>query len=269
MDNLISVIIPCYNQAKYLSFAVKSVLAQTINNWECIIVNDGSKDDSFKIAKQLAELDSRIIVVNQDNTGLSGARNAGINIANGEFILPLDADDAISDNYLEACFNTFIKNSNTVLVYGKAEKFGNINAEWLLPPYDYKDLLFSNMIYCTAMYKKQSWVEAGGYDSKMIYGFEDWEFWLNMLNEFSIVICNKDITFYYRIKEQSMYDSMSNKHIELMRRNIYLKHHEKYNHLFIDPIAVFHEKEITEMKFQRLLSRPDWYLKQLVKKFLQ
>lgn len=265
---MISVIIPCFNQAEYLEFAVNSVIAQTIVDWECIIVNDGSTDDSLIIANRLAELNDRIKVINQKNLGLSAARNAGVETAKGEFILPLDADDAISPNYLEISLNTFLLNPDLKLVYGKAEKFGKVAEEWILPPYEYKALLFNNMIYCTAMYRKVSWVECGGYDPKMIYGFEDWEFWINILTESSKVICNNNITFYYRVKDASMYHSMSSKKIELMRREIYLKHYNKYNNFFRDPIRLYHDKEVAEMKFELLLKRPDWYLKQLVKRIL-
>lgn len=96
----VSVIIPCYNHAQYLGEAVKSVIEQTHANWECIIVDDGSTDDTEKVAKQLCETDDGIRYIYKNNGGLSSARNAGIAAAIGEFILPLDADDRIHSKYI-------------------------------------------------------------------------------------------------------------------------------------------------------------------------
>ncbi|MFV8358229.1 glycosyltransferase family 2 protein, partial [Flavobacterium sp. XS1P32] len=87
----VSIIVPCFNQAQYLSEALKSVLEQTYENWECIIVNDGSPDDTKQIAQKWVEKDSRFKYIFKENGGLSSARNEGINYAKGTFILPLDA----------------------------------------------------------------------------------------------------------------------------------------------------------------------------------
>lgn len=91
----ISVIIPCYNQGRYLQEAVDSVRAQTYRHWECIIVNDGSNDNTKEVALQLCSVDSRIRYVEKQNGGLSSARNRGLDNANGEYIQFLDADDRI------------------------------------------------------------------------------------------------------------------------------------------------------------------------------
>ena len=98
---LISVIVPCYNQAQYLDECLQSVLDQTYTDWECIIVNDGSPDHTEEIAKKWVEKDARFRYLFKENGGLSSARNAGIEIAKGEWILPLDADDKIGNQYLE------------------------------------------------------------------------------------------------------------------------------------------------------------------------
>lgn len=92
---MFSVIIPCYNQAVFLSDALESVLGQSYRNWEAIVVNDGSPDDTETIARGYMRKDTRIKYVYKENGGLSSARNKGIAMALGEFILPLDADDVI------------------------------------------------------------------------------------------------------------------------------------------------------------------------------
>lgn len=103
----ISVVVPCYNQAQYLDECLQSVLNQTYQDWECIIVNDGSPDNTEDVAKSWAEKDTRFIYLSKENGGLSSARNAGIEIAKGEWILPLDADDKIGERYLELAEKEF------------------------------------------------------------------------------------------------------------------------------------------------------------------
>ena len=97
MENtpLISVIVPCYNQAQYLDECLQSVLDQTYQNWECIIVNDGSPDNTEEIALQWTAKDPRFTYLKKENGGLSSARNAGIEVAQGEWIQFLDCDDKI------------------------------------------------------------------------------------------------------------------------------------------------------------------------------
>jgi glycosyltransferase involved in cell wall biosynthesis len=96
----VSVIMPCYNQGQYIDEAVDSVLTQTYQNYEIIIVNDGSTDE-FTNEKLKNYNKPKTQVIHTANQGLSAARNNGIHASNGEFILPLDADDKIANTYLE------------------------------------------------------------------------------------------------------------------------------------------------------------------------
>ena len=94
-DLLVSVIVPCYRQAKYLPRAIESLLEQKHRNWECIIVNDGSPDDTREVAAQLTRQDPRIRYVEQDNRGPGSARNRGLAEVRGDFVQFLDADDLL------------------------------------------------------------------------------------------------------------------------------------------------------------------------------
>lgn len=98
---LVSIIIPCYNQAQYLPETLQSVLDQTYTNWECIIVNDGSPDTTDEIAQEWLAKDSRYKYIYQENKGVSSARNLGLEYALGEFIQFLDSDDIIHYQKLE------------------------------------------------------------------------------------------------------------------------------------------------------------------------
>ena len=102
---LVSVIVPVYNVEKYLSRCLDSLINQTLKNLEIICINDGSKDNSIKILEEYSQKDNRIIILNQDNAGLSAARNNGMNHAKGEYIGFVDSDDWVNLNFFEKLYN--------------------------------------------------------------------------------------------------------------------------------------------------------------------
>lgn len=104
---LISIIVPIYNAEIYLDKCIKSILNQSYDNFELILVNDGSADNSANIVKKYMENDKRIIYLNQKQSGVSAARNNGINNAHGDFITFIDADDMIEKDYLEYLLSLF------------------------------------------------------------------------------------------------------------------------------------------------------------------
>ena len=133
MKKKISVIIPNYNYARYLDQAIQSVLKQTYNNLELIVVNNGSTDNSLKV---LEKYENEIILIDQANLGQSGARNSGLSRAQGELIAFLDADDFWEPNKLES--QNQLVNDSTQLVYCGIMQFkdpGNGNEQILLPKY--------------------------------------------------------------------------------------------------------------------------------------
>lgn len=247
-----SIIIPCYNQAEYLEEAVLSVIAQTYTNWECFIVNDGSTDNTEEVAIDLKKKDVRIKYLKKENGGLASARNFGINKALGKWILPLDADDKIGDLYLELAYQEIRKNNDIAIIYCKANYFGSVNEEWILPDANFRKLLITNLIFCSAIYKKSDWSKVGGYDIYMKYGVEDWEFWINILktDKYRIIKKIDYLGFYYRIKDKSMStDFRSDKNKKLaMHTYIY----EKHKQLYIDNFGSFQDilldRELLEEK---------------------
>ena len=123
---LISIIIPVYNAKKYLEKCLLSIISQTYKNFEIILVDDGSTDKSFEVCQEFANKDKRITVVTQTNSGASSARNRGIEIAKGEWITFIDADDYVEKNYLE-CLYKNIENEKTLIIQGLKQV--NINGE--------------------------------------------------------------------------------------------------------------------------------------------
>ena len=183
-DPLVSIIIPVFNRGYLISETLDSILAQIYKNWECIIVNDGSSDNTEEIAKHWTAKDNRFRYYYKENGGVSSARNLGVLNSSGKFILPLDGDDKIAENYISLAINEFQIDKTLSLVYANASFFGEKNEFWHLPVFDFKNFLLSNCIYCSALFKREDFVSVGGYDEKFRYGNEDWEFWINLLSQY-------------------------------------------------------------------------------------
>lgn len=112
--DLISVIVPVYNVEKYLNRCIHSILKQTYKNFELILVNDGSTDNCGKICDEFSEIDHRIRVIHKENRGLSSARNAGINAADGKYIVFVDSDDYVHEKMLEDLYESIIESDSDV-----------------------------------------------------------------------------------------------------------------------------------------------------------
>jgi glycosyltransferase involved in cell wall biosynthesis len=259
MDNLVSIIVPCYKQAQYLDEALQSVLDQIYTNWECIIVNDGSPDDTEGVTQKWLTKDNRFIYLKKNNGGLSSARNAGINSAKGEFILPLDADDKIAPTYITVAIKAFQEDLSLKVVYCRAEKFGSENGLWQLPPFSIYDLCQFNMIFCSAVFKREDWELVGGYDINMIFGLEDWEFWIAILKNGGHVKCLDEIGFFYRIKSQSMIRQLDIKKRKHLFEYMSIKHAD----FFVTQLGSFHELSLKLEKH-----KADFLLKTKSEKFL-
>jgi glycosyltransferase involved in cell wall biosynthesis len=249
-DIVVSVIVPCYNQAQYLDDALESVLNQNFTSWECIVVDDSSPDDTKAVAQHWIEKDNRFSYVKQENKGLSAARNFGISHAKGTFILPLDADDKISSNYLQLAVKAFSKNEALKVVYSKAEKFGVESGFWNLNVYSPSNLAKANMIFCSAVFKKADWERIGGYDEHMKGGLEDWEFWIHLLKTGGEVLQLDTICFYYRIKENSMIKDVETDTKKRLYEYVSVKHAD----FFVAQLGSFYQymhegiKENNELK---------------------
>lgn len=236
-EKKVSIIVPCYKQADYISETLDSVLAQTYSNWECIIVNDGSPDNTEDIANRYLEKDNRFKYVFQTNKGLASARNVGIENSVGEYILPLDSDDKIAPSYVEKTIHHFEEYPETKLVYCKADRFGEENCHWNLEPYVYERFIWRNCIFCTAMYKRKDYDNTNGYNPNMVHGYEDWDFWLQLLTPEDKVFCIDEILFFYRTKKSSMIKTNS-LNIKESHAQIFKNHPEIYEKYAQDIISI-------------------------------
>jgi len=237
-SNLVSIIIPCYNQANYLTYSLASVLEQTYTNWECIIVNDGATDNTKEVAKEWCAKDNRFVYVEKQNGGLSSARNAGINVAKGDYIQFLDADDILVRTKLSDSLD--LVQENEAIVVSNFASFEDASGEKLLPPYcqlsqellSFKSILnqwdvsFTIPIHCGFFPK--SVLETIRFN-ETLKAKEDWLFWIQ--------IAQKNTPFVYLNTTLALY----RKHAMSMTKD---KTHMFSNRMvFLDAIENFIPKE--------------------------
>lgn len=240
MKNIdVSIIVPCYNQDKYLSETLNSVLSQTYTNWECIIVDDGSPDNTKEIAEKYCQKDSRFKYVYKQNGGLASARNFGIKHSQGKYILPLDSDDKIERTYIEKTIKVLEQDNTIKVVYTRVKRFGIRNDEYRLPPLTIERLMGRNCIVCTALYRKEDYDKTKGYNENMKFGYEDWDFWLSLLEKGGSVYQIPEMLFLYRVKVSSMVVDMTEEQKDFLRKTVYNNHKELYSTHFFNPKESF------------------------------
>lgn len=256
----VAIIIPCFNHGLYLGKCLDSVLSQTFDDWVCVVVNDGSRDDTGVITKQYSQQEPRFQYVKQKNLGLSRARNNGIRACNSEYILPLDADDMIASTYLEKTLVEIENKPDVKLVYTNCDLFGLVDGPFMLPDYSFRLLLMNNLITATALYRRTDYDLTSGYDPKLRAGLEDWDFWLSLLDRDSIVQKVNETLFKYRQREKSMIRSIPKDQSQKIRNYLYYKHIEKYKQFSSDSEVLAYririlEKEIRDLRKKDIVGR--------------
>ena len=188
MDSSVTIVIPCYNHAQWLSEAIESALAQTVP-CKVIVVDDGSTDGSSEVASRYP-----VRLIRKTNGGLASARNTGIQEADTEWILPLDSDDKIDPTMIEQCLNV----DADIIGVGQRE-FGATSRDYVfMPKPSYTDFYNANRINCCSLYRKAMWEKLGGYDEDMRLGYEDWDFWLRATKAGYVVKTIPVVLFHYR-----------------------------------------------------------------------
>lgn len=231
---LVSVVIPCYNHGAYIQEALDSIEIDKIAYpIEIIIVDDGSGDQ--QTLEKLESLKaSGYQVIFQKNGGPGSARNTGIGIASGKYILPLDADNKISPDYINKAV-PLLEQPGIDIVYAKPIFFGDLSQkkrQYKVRKFDDLDIVTGNFADACALYKRTVWEKNGGYDTIMPYrGFEDWEFWIHAAsNGFGFHFLNEKL-FYYRIVPNSVITGYSNEdRIILNKQYLARKHADFYVH---------------------------------------
>lgn len=253
MTPKLSIIIPCYNSEATLENTLKSVMNQFFEEWEVLIINDGSVDNTENIGLRWSNVDKRIKYYSKSNEGLGKARNFGIHKAEGEYILPLDSDNLVEQNFSKNAIEIFESNSDVGVVHGHAEYFGERSGIWNIDKFNLEKILVDNYIDACAIYRKELWLKSGGYDEGMPYqGFEDWEFWI-ALGVLNVRFHHLNmVTFKYCVSSNSMVRSFTNDMAVLNRDYIVKKYCKLYYRLFLEKRSLLEQTQ-TELKSEKFV----------------
>jgi len=252
----VSVVIPCYNQAQYLDESLASIFNQTYTNWECIIVNDGSPDNTEEIARKWETKDARFIYVSKENGGVSSARNVGIEKANSDYILTLDADDKFEASFMEKALRVVLDNPEIGIVssWGMFFSADKKHQVFKSTAKSITDFLFHNGVNMgSSLYRKECWEKAGKYDGDVRNGYEDWEFYLRVSALGWKVHVIEEVLFFYRQhivsrrKEMNRIDNENKKYIYIKNKAIYFTHYEELIDRFL-LVANLEKKEINKFR---------------------
>ena len=221
----VSVIIPCYNHGAFIQETIDSVIAQTYSDWEIIIVNDGSTDKSTIRTLTNIHL-TKVKLINTPNQGLGAARNTGIRHASGEIILPLDSDDKLEPHYIEKALKVMDQNVKIGLVNSIVRYFGERNGIMPIPPYSPGNIFLWNCFSPSSLFYRRDCEKTEGFDAVSRSGFEDWDFWVSILELGVLAYRIPEVLFFYRYRKNSMFRTLSEDHKFNAHLQILLKHKE-------------------------------------------
>ncbi len=233
----VSIIIPCYNCGQYIHETIDSVLAQTYQDFEIIIINDGSTDEETNSMLEACDK-PKTKIIQTSNQGPAGARNTGIKQSSGMYILPLDGDDKIDQTYLQKAVQILDANKNMGIVYCEAEFFGEMTGKWELPEYQFPEILLDNVIFCTGFFRRSDWEKTNGYDpNPVLKGWEDYDFWLSLIEMKREVFRIPEVLFFYRRRQGSITSLWTREQSIHAYRQLFKNH----PHLYADNINVIFE----------------------------
>ena len=250
----ISIIIPCYNQEKYIAECLDSVLAQTFDDYEAIVVDDGSTDGSVKIIEEYLKKSDKIRLIKQTNQGVIATRNNAVKQATSKYIYFLDGDDIVHPKVLEKSYQA-IESGKGDIISCKYQNFFNTDEIGKDKPTNRfrkptkLNMVLRNCITNSALCRKSDFINCGGYDPAFSAGWEDYDLWLNMVLKHNLKIYRvEEFLFYYRLKDaHESRDVNANKRRKALNRLI----HKKYPQKLISDIIVTFCRFIFQKKITR------------------
>ena len=271
---ILSIVIPCYNHGLFILEALDSIEnAKGKFPLEIIIVNDGSTDEStLKVLNEIKHVDC--FVLHQQNGGLGNARNNGIKMAKGKYILPLDSDNNVLRPYLNEAISILESDSNISVVYGNAVYFGEQSGTWKQPKSSLQRIMLGNSIDACAVFRKSVWIQVNGYAEDMpVMGYEDWEFWLKLyFHRYTFYYLEKDC-FMYRVLSKSMIRTAILKEA-LVKQYLINKYNDMFDWDCIEKFALMHVsknplKAVNYFSYKAILKMFYWKLKNVMVRFLK
>jgi glycosyltransferase involved in cell wall biosynthesis len=222
----ISIVVPCYNGARFIDQLMATLAAQTCRDFETIIVDDGSNEET---RAKLDSLDPSLVrVIHQANQGPGAARNTGLEAARAEIVLALDCDDQLEPSYLAETVPVLQAAPADVGFLLTYERMSGLRQGVEKHYFKFFDQLFTNRVPSCLMMRKEAWRKAGGYDAAMREGYEDWEFTISLAAAgYRCVVVPKPL-FIYRVSNEGLLLRVSSKlHAQLWAR-IRRKHRDLY-----------------------------------------
>lgn len=267
---LVSIIIPFYNNSSTLAEALNSALAQTYSNLEVILVNDFSTDRSEIVVRELLGQDERLVLYNAEKKGVSAARNFGLQQSNGDYVVFLDADDKLKENYIEKAIDCFFRNDKLTIVYSNMELFERETGILNLPNFELQSFLEQNCIPIFAMVRAKNLKEIGGFDESL-HLCEDWECWMRLLKIYGGEVYRIEEPLYFYRKRMAMDSVLDTQntgedHYENVSLYIFTKHQDLYRHnkMSLD-FLLKSTKEFSTFKRKYYMK---WYRKLVYKLFM-
>lgn len=229
----VSVVVPCFNLGAYLREAIDSVLAQTFQGFEIIVVDDGSTEP--ETVRELDALSAGTRVIRSENRGLSAARNLGIREGRGAYITLLDADDCFEPAWLERGVDFLDSHPEVAFVSHWLRAFGDEEWDWTPVRCDLGVLLDYNVVNGAAMFRRSLLDEVGGFDESMRDGCEDWEFWIRVVSAGHRGAILPHVLYRYRRRVESMSRQMNRGETHMrLYTSIVSRHPEPYSEHLLD-----------------------------------
>lgn len=247
---LVSIVIPCYNDAQYIEQAVNSALNQVYPDKEVIVVDDGSDIETKAVLQKIERKITKLIT--QENKGQSTARNVGIRESKGEYILVLDSDDYFEPDFVEKAVAVFLENKNTKIVTCFANLILENEISYVYKPKggDIASFLCSNNALGSAMFRNEDWQTSGGYDETMLQGFEDWEFYIRLLQKEGLAQVIEEPLYNYRKRNNTTTHRANAVKYKLL---LYLFHkHKVLYRMYLDDYVSYLLSKIEKEEYEKI-----------------
>jgi glycosyltransferase involved in cell wall biosynthesis len=222
----VSIVITCYNLGLYLEEALASALAQNYEDFEILLIDDGSTDPITHGVLNRLPAHPRLQILRTSNQGVSRARNYAISVASGAYILPLDADDRILPDYLASATAVLDQRPEVGFVGCHYRTFGEHTLEYQPGSYSLPELLVENVVPIASVFRRTCWEQVGGYCADM-NGMEDWDLWLGILGQGYVGAVLPNMLFEYRMRANSNISQVREPEVYQRRLQLLYERHRR------------------------------------------